>query len=403
MDTTEARRIGERVQVKRRRLGISLEVLAGLSGLDKGFLSRVENGKRLLDRRSHLVAVATALRTSPAELFGVPYPMDHPARSAAHDRVPAIRLAFLRSSLDRPMDVPVRPLPALAAQAGTVSELAQACDYDLCGQLLPTLLIELHVHVAAATDEPARTEALRLLADACHAAFMVTKSLGFADLAWLTAERHDHATKQLGDPVYMALSVFLRSHSLMPAGAHEEALSFSSPAADVLQPQIAGSEAAQLYGMHHLTCAFASAVLGDANQARSHVAEADEIAARVGEGEAHHLYFGPTNVGIWRTAIGVELGEGAKVAEYAAAINPGAVRSTGRRASLYADVGRGMAQERGKEREALAAIRQAEELAPQWVPTDPVLRDIVTGMLDRAKATAGGSDLTGLAWRMGIH
>lgn len=403
MDTSEARRIGDRVQAKRRRLGMSLEVLAGLSGLDKGFLSRVENGKRLLDRRSHLVAVATALRTTPAELFGVPYPVDHPARSVAHDRVPAIRLAYLRSSLDRPMDVPVRPLPMLSAQVSTVGELVQTCDYDLCGQLLPSLLIELHVHCATATGDQARAEALRLLANTCHAAFMVTKSLGFPDLAWLAAERHDQVTHQLGDPVYMALSVFLRSHSLLPAGAHEEALAFSNRAAEVLQPYIAGSEAAQMYGMHQLTCGFASAVLGDADQARNHIAEANEIATRIGEGEAHHLYFGPANVGIWRTAIGVELGEGGKVAEYAVAFDVDAVRSKARRASLYADVSRGLAQERGKERETLAAIRQAEELAPQWVPTDPVLRDIVAGILHRAKATAGGEELNSMAWRMGIQ
>lgn len=403
MDTTEARRIGERVRGRRNQLNLSLEVVADLSGLTKGFLSRVENGVRLLDRRSHLVAVATALRTTPAELFGVPYPVDHPARSSAHDRVPAIRLAFLRASLDRPMDVPARPLRVLSAEVATVGELVQTCKYDMCGQLLPSLLVELHVHAGSATEAPAREEALRLLADACHSAFMVTKSLGFPDLAWLAVERHDQVSRRLGDPVYMALSVFLRAHSLLPAGAHEEALAASNGAADLLEPFIAAQDAAELYGMNRLTCAFTSAVMGDSDAARSYIAEADEIAKRTGEGEAHHLYFGPTNVGIWRTAIGVELGEGAKVAEYAAAINLSAVRSDARKASLYADVSRGLAQDKGTERQALAAIRQAEALAPEWVPTDPVMRDIVTGLLHKAKAKAGGEELTGLAWRMGIH
>jgi transcriptional regulator with XRE-family HTH domain len=382
---------------------LSLEVLAGMSGLNMGFISRVENGVRLLDRRSHLVAVATALRTTPAELFGVPYPVDHPARSAAHDRVPAIRLAFLRASLDRPMEIPARPLPVLAAEVATVGELVQECKYDLCGQLLPTLIVELHVHAANAADDGQRGSALRLLADACHAAFMVTKSLGFPDLAWLAAERHEQASRQLGDPVYIALSVFLRAHSLLPAGAHEEALAVSNGAAGLLEPFTAGKDAAELYGMHRLTCAFACAVMGNSDAAHSHIDEADEIARKTGEGEAHHLYFGPTNVGIWRTAIGVELGEGGKVAEYANAVNLGAVRSNARKASLYADVSRGLAQEKGKERQALAAINQAEALAPEWVPTDPVMRDIVTGLLHRAKAKAGGAELTGLAWRMGIH
>lgn len=403
MDNAEARRIGERVRAKRRRLGMSLDVLAGLSGLDKGFLSRVENGKRLLDRRSHLVAVATALRSSPAELFGVPYPVEHPARSEAHDQIPGIRLAFLRSSLVDPLEVPVRPLPVLAAQVRTAGELSQACEYEVCGQLLPSVLVELHVHAGTATDEQTRSQALRLLADACYAAFAVTKSLGYGDLAWTAAERHEQVTGRLGDPVYSALSVFIRSHTMMPAGAHEEARLFSDRAADALQSTLDNQRAAQLYGMHHLTSAFACAVLGDPDECRSHLDEATHLAERLGECDDFDLYFGPTNVGIWRTAIGVELGEAGKVAEYVSAINPAVIRSVGRRASMYADLGRGLSQERGQERRALTAIRQAEELAPQWVPSDPVLRDIVTGLLDRAKAAAGGEELSGLAWRMGIR
>ncbi len=43
---------------------MSLDTLAGLTGLSKGFLSMVENGHRQMDRRSHVEAVANALRVS---------------------------------------------------------------------------------------------------------------------------------------------------------------------------------------------------------------------------------------------------------------------------------------------------------------------------------------------------
>jgi transcriptional regulator with XRE-family HTH domain len=403
VENSDARSMGERIRAKRSRAGLSLVELAELSGLTKGFLSKVENGHSLLDRRTHIVAVATALRTTPSELFGIPYPLAHPARSIAHDRVVNIRLALMRSSLDRQLDRPLKPLRVLTPQVSTVTELAQNCDYEVCGQILPSLLIELHAHAAATADSQHEGEALRLLADTCHAAFMVTKSLGFPDLAWTAAERHDQVTSRLGDPVYSALSVFLRAHTLMPAGAHDAALDLSDEAARSLEPHLAGNDAAQLYGMHHLTCAFASAVLGDADAAHARLDEADAVAGRVGEGETHHLYFGPTNVGIWRIAIGVELAEGAKVAEYASAIQPGAIRSVGRRASCFADVGRGLAQERGQERQALAAIRQAEALAPQWVPSDPLLRQIVESMVTRVRTGALDDELTGLAWRMGVR
>lgn len=402
-DDYDARTIGSRVHAKRERLGLSLTAAAQLSGLSKGFFSKVENGKLLLDRRSHIVAVSATLKTTPSELLGVPYPVEHPARSLAYDRVAAVRLAFMRSSLDRPLDIPTRPLPVLAPQVSTVIEQAQACDYDVVGQLLPSLILELHVHAATNKGGEGEAESLRLLAETLHAAFMITKSLGFADLAWAVAERHEQVTKRLGDPVYSALSVFLQAHTMLPAGAIEPALADSDAAAAALEPYLDQSEAAQLYGMHHLTCAFASAVLGKSDDAHARLAEAEKVAQRIGEGEAHHLYFGPTNVGIWRTSIGVELGEGGKVAEYASAVRPAGVRSNARRATLCADVARGLSQERGHEREALAAIQQAEEFAPQWVPTDPLLRQIVQAMVERARAAALDEELSSLAWRMGVR
>jgi transcriptional regulator with XRE-family HTH domain len=52
----------------RRCRGLTLVVLAGMSGLSVPFLSMVENGQRTLSRRDHVNALAAALRVSPAEL-----------------------------------------------------------------------------------------------------------------------------------------------------------------------------------------------------------------------------------------------------------------------------------------------------------------------------------------------
>jgi ribosome-binding protein aMBF1 (putative translation factor) len=57
--------VGVRLRALRRQRGMSLEVLAGLSGLTKGFLSRVENGRLALNRYSDIVALAAALQVSP--------------------------------------------------------------------------------------------------------------------------------------------------------------------------------------------------------------------------------------------------------------------------------------------------------------------------------------------------
>ncbi len=52
----------------RRRRGLTLVVLAGMSGLSVPFLSMVENGQRTLSRRDHVNALAAALRVPPAEI-----------------------------------------------------------------------------------------------------------------------------------------------------------------------------------------------------------------------------------------------------------------------------------------------------------------------------------------------
>ncbi|GAA2807474.1 hypothetical protein GCM10010452_40140 [Crossiella cryophila] len=48
---------------------MSVRTTAQLAGLSPAFLSMVENGERILDRLSHIQAIATALRVSPADLI----------------------------------------------------------------------------------------------------------------------------------------------------------------------------------------------------------------------------------------------------------------------------------------------------------------------------------------------
>ncbi|MCK2240042.1 MULTISPECIES: hypothetical protein [unclassified Crossiella] len=50
----------------------------------------------------------------------------------------------------------------------------------------------------------------------------------------------------------------------------------------------------------------------------------------------------------------------------------------------------------------LAALLHAEWLAPQKVRNNPFAREAVSSTLNLAQREAGGSDLRGLAWRMGM-
>lgn len=61
--------IGRRLRWERRARRKSLQVVAGLAGMNKNTLWRIERGERSLDRLSEIVALARALQISPAALL----------------------------------------------------------------------------------------------------------------------------------------------------------------------------------------------------------------------------------------------------------------------------------------------------------------------------------------------
>ena len=65
--------IGARLRILRRWRGMTQVELAGLADLSPSFVSMVETGQRPLDRRSHIGAIASALRVSETDLVRGPH------------------------------------------------------------------------------------------------------------------------------------------------------------------------------------------------------------------------------------------------------------------------------------------------------------------------------------------
>ncbi len=61
--------IGRRLRRERHARRKSLQVIAGLAGMNKNTLWRIERGERALDRLSEIVALARALQISPVALL----------------------------------------------------------------------------------------------------------------------------------------------------------------------------------------------------------------------------------------------------------------------------------------------------------------------------------------------
>ena len=178
--------IGARLRTLRRWRGKSQVQLAELAGLSPSFVSMVENGHRPLDRRSHIAAIANALKVSETDLVGGPHLTPDPLQADPHMGIPALRVALQTNTLTRPAVDRARPLPDLVREVtGTIEPLRRACNYAATGQMLPDVLDELHYHVAAAADEAAKRLALQALVEACVCATFTAKNLNYTDLAHL--------------------------------------------------------------------------------------------------------------------------------------------------------------------------------------------------------------------------
>jgi transcriptional regulator with XRE-family HTH domain len=395
--------IGARLRTLRRWRGMTQVELAGLAELSPSFVSMVEHGTRMLDRRSHIAAVASALRVSETDLAGGPHLSQDRVQSDPHMAIPLLRVALQTNTLTKPAVDRARPLADLRKIVfGQIEPLRRVSDYVAVGKLLPDVIDELHRHVAGAADEAAKRSALESLIEACVIAATLAKNLNYMDLAYSAAMRAKEAAAVLGDPVQIGKADFVWLLTLPRAGSWDRNLLAAEQSASDLEPYARDPLGLQVLGQISLTASLSAAVLQRGDRAVHWLDQAAEIAARVpDEPMRTWMSFSPTNVSIWRVAIGVERGEaGGSVLEMAKDVNLDLLGpKASRRAGFMVDVGRGLAREPKTRAEAVRWLRRAEDTAPQRVRNYVAVHEIVAYLLNRATATAGGREL---AARMGV-
>jgi transcriptional regulator with XRE-family HTH domain len=399
--------IGARLRILRRWRGMSQVELAGLSDLSPSFISMVETGQRPLDRRSHIAAVASALRVSETDLVGGPHLTPDPLQSDPHMSIPALRVALQTNTLTTPAVDYARPLPEVVQEVQQqIEPMRRACDYVGCGRLLPGVLDELYYHVAAPADEAAQQLALQTLIVGCLCATFAAKDLNYMDLAGLAAVRAQEAATLLEDPAYKGQADFAWLHTLPRSASGTRNLIAAERAANQLEPHHSRSPVGtQVLGMLTLTASLTAAALYQGDTARHWFHEAEQIASTVpDEPMTNWQSFSQTNVNVWRVTVGVERGEsGGAVLELGEDVNLGLLSPVAARyAGFLVDGGRGLAREARTMPTAIRWLRQAEEAAPQRVRNSATARDTVAYLLNRARADAGGRELRGLAARMGL-
>ncbi len=398
MDTNTDQTVGKNVRRARRFAGLTLEQLAGQIGKSKGWLSLVENGKARLEKRQDIARIAEVLAVSADTLLGEPAPEIAPGGHSYN--LQPLRAVLLDASFDDPPDIPVRPVPVLGEVNWAMDQALRRADYDVMHRQLPGLLGELQVQ-AATCSGPDRDEALRVMILASATTTIMLRHFGRTDLAWVSADRGRQAAALLGDPAWTAAAAFECAQARPSVNLSRSLLS-TPRLADQFEPLIGDDVFAhEVYGMLRLSAALACAVQGDHQGAGEHGAEAARMAKPLGDRPDAFELFGEANVGVWRTSLAVEAGNAEDALAFADHVEPRALASGNRRAALKLERARAYSM-LGRDTDAIGELRQAERLSPAQVRNHPLIRDMVGYMLERARREAGGRELRGLAWRMGL-
>jgi transcriptional regulator with XRE-family HTH domain len=397
----EAKALGRRVRELRCWRRLTLREAAGLAGLSFSFWGQVERGEKPVASRTTLEAMASALRVHPAELTGQPWAQQDPAAADAQAGLVAIETALERYELGVDPEVPVRLWPQIQPDLDRLVRLHHhVVDYAAVGELASALIGELQGAYLRLPQH--RREVLLGLIDAYRVAMRTAKDLGGYGLPGMAARAVQQCAEALEDAVWLGCAAVVRGYAtgeLDPSGQYRRSVA----AAENLASQLDSSDALQTCGMLHLSAAQAAGARGDHGTSATHLDEASALAARMDTevGTFANLFFGPTNVGEWRTHIALELGDYGEVLKIAKMVHPELLPKRSQ-AFFWSEVGRALIASKNTRRKGVQVLLHAEQLAPQMIRHDVFVREAVAGLLRQARRDAGGRELRRLAWRMGV-
>ncbi|MGH3980410.1 MAG: helix-turn-helix domain-containing protein [Pseudonocardiaceae bacterium] len=393
MDTEDNITMGQRLRRIRKARGKSLRVLADLTGgvVSFGTLSDIENGKAPLDSLRVVTALAQALEIAPSELTRLPIPA--PANGETDAAVDAVRGALMAVNHRRSGGL---VLPVTTVRERVNALVAAGClgEQERVGRDLPGLIADLHTSMAAGRDVAELLELAVLLHTQATIAWLrfagapVDLREQAATLARQAAEQRD-TPAALGLAAAGAVRVMLSSGAF--ALAQAELDSVTVPTTTPESTQLAG-----MLALYESEVAAADARPADVDAALQH---AVELAERTGEGNAYWIGFGPTNTGICRVSVALEVGDHDRAVSIAQSLNPAAHANPSRRAAHWVYYGRAAARLRDHRGAAVRAFLTAEEILPHRVRRDPFARQAIAGLVARSPQGRVGEELRGLAWR----
>jgi transcriptional regulator with XRE-family HTH domain len=385
--------IGGRVAQQRKLHGLTQVQLAHRAHVSLSLLRKVEQGSAPASP-AFTAAVATALRTTVAELYDQPTVR----YGAERDHVAEVETAVMEGPAGLSAD-PVPSLDVLAAQVDQIAELQRRSRYRESSAHLPALLAQVHTAAALAPTGAHQERAHHLLATLYGCVVICLHRLT-SPLVSQAADRAADAARFSGDPLLAALCDQERALPLMYRGAYDTAQRIVTRAHESITDQPASPQALSVRGAMHLRSAIIAARRHDAATSDAHHTEARELASRLpAHANFYDTAFCTPNVHIHSVAAAVEMQDGttavARNASYV--LPPRTMRS--RLAHHNIDLSRAWLLH-GDHAQALCALNIARRTAPQQTRYHPMVAETI---LSLARTERRRSDtLSSFAAWMGI-
>ncbi|MFT2018393.1 helix-turn-helix domain-containing protein [Streptomyces sp. 796.1] len=377
--------IGDRI--RHHRGSRRQDVVAGLVGIAPDYLSQIERGKKL-PSLPILYAIARELGVSAAALLSASPPTDG---QDSDNTGPGIVQALMgygppRSApASHPDDLYERVAAAWQAWQGSPTRFTDVAP------LLPDLISDVE-HLARSlrtpADAPLRREALRASADLYFLLRSYLRRTGRPDLSMMAADRAVRAAEDADDPLRIAAAQWNLGHALLSSHEVDGAEQVALLAVDALaSAPLRGDERVAMTGALHLVAVVAAARRRDWSAARDRLRKHATPAARQCGDDSNIMWtvFGPTNVELHMVSVELEAGEASEALRMADEINTRALPSIERGATFMLEVAR-CYDLRREDAAVLLHLLELEEVAPEDLARNPMARDLIRGVLRRARA-----------------
>jgi transcriptional regulator with XRE-family HTH domain len=392
----DARTIGRRLRRIRKARDKSLRVIAGLAGMSKSKLDRIERGEVALDKLSEIVALANALQIAPSDLRRLPVPA--PANGHTDSTTEAVRLALDAIDTDRPGGL-VLPVAVLRDQVARIHAQRRACQFAEVATDLPTLIRNLHTTLDTGADHGELLD-LAVYLHVHVTRLWLVRVAAPDDLVRRTVFLARRLAQQRDEITTLGLAGFGVADTLLAGGAFE----LGRTVLDSLTVPPATADTAGLVCQLTMTHAYAAVLDGRPGEVAAPMDAAAELAERFGATGDDSLGcdISPAEVVGRRMWLALEAGEPDQVVSIARDVHPERHPFPSGRAHYWMHYGQALAQLPGRRDDAVRALRTAENIFPIKVRRDPLVRDVIATLLPGTRRDAIGMELRGMAHRAGL-